>query len=448
MENLPFINTIVSALLYVVALWFPFYTGPLAFCSFIPLAYTSYSHKVSWRNGIVWGLIFWGGHLYAFFNVLYEHGTFPTLINCIPYALLVIYFTLLTILWFLCMQYFSSFSQSPQFALAIFIIITNVYLYGIENYALWLFDVREGYPFSSPLLPIAQYNYYSTLLPRSVFFATLLCLCMVALVPVLKLYKTIFFIGSISLLIIFNYCRITRIPQEPPPWLSKLLVLSNNPAQTYHYCHDALVNLKKQLQRHNSGNATIIIMPESAISYCLNTVPHLLPLITQSLLPSQTFIIGAHYRQITLYNCMYILSPTRTNYQFYCKNHGVPFFERVPTYFNTLFFRRLFLHTKEPFAQAQHIQEPIDLPEIGPIIPYICSDLFFAPHAPSCPDQFPLLAVCNDFWFSQQYLRQLMILNARLKAYSWNRTIIYVSYYYNSVLSPLSSWNITRCSFK
>lgn len=475
----PLTRTISSALSYGLALWYPLYSGPLAFLSFLPLAYNARKNLFEWHHGIVWGLLFWNVHFFVFLRVLIEHSTLETINMILFYALLVVYFTFFSTVWFLSIQLATSIQSLKKFGLLFFFINTLVYLYYIDRYSLLLFDVVEGYPFSNPLLPLTQFAAYLSILPRSVILANALCLgLIVALVQcstlhinqlVNKLKHTApFFFNyvqpgknrAIARLHLFNYIpilisfftlltacivisiRTNTLPSKPPAWLSNVVVarLQQNPKPTY--CHDALLKLKNILKKSQAlTNAKIICMPESTLPYCINALNYFYPLIKKEL-ADKTVILGSHYRENGfLYNCMYIITSKKGNSQYYCKIHGVPFFERTLQKLKSPLLNTMFLHNREPFTQAHGPRKHLLIPGIGAITPYICSDLFFAHQSPKSLNK-PIIALCNDAWFSCKYFRELMLLNAQLKAYAWNCTLMYVSYYYSLLLSSNHSWQI------
>jgi hypothetical protein len=67
----------------------------------------------------------------------------------------------------------------------------------------------------------------------------------------------------------------------------------------------------------------------------------------------------------------------------------------------------------------------------GFYVPYICSELFFNETADDSFTDTPIIAFCNDLWFSNyggRYIQDLMEKTAQFRAISWQRDIFYVAY--------------------
>src|SRR3990170_6004137 len=72
----PLLYVSASALLLSVGYFCPFCAAPLIYFFMIPIFYIalSASEKLSFKEGVIWGAIFFGLHFYGIFYLIYEHG--------------------------------------------------------------------------------------------------------------------------------------------------------------------------------------------------------------------------------------------------------------------------------------------------------------------------------------------------------------------------------------
>ena len=117
---------------------------------------------------------------------------------------------------------------------------------------------------------------------------------------------------------------------------------------------------------------------------------------------------------------------------YFDKRHAMPITERAIKGLPELY--RLYWGHALAIVPS-HEKRPLWLLENVPLVPYICSELFFNENPDDHYGSPVVLALCNDCW-AVPALQRLMYLKARYQAIAWNRPIIYVSYAYGALLYP------------
>src|SRR3989339_155673 len=88
---------IISALLYLLPVIYPYATYPCLFLWMIPLLIGDKNNTYGYKQGFTWGLIFYSGHLYWLAYTLCVKRQVCT--GIIAYAFLVLYLSLFSALW-------------------------------------------------------------------------------------------------------------------------------------------------------------------------------------------------------------------------------------------------------------------------------------------------------------------------------------------------------------
>ena len=189
-------------------------------------------------------------------------------------------------------------------------------------------------------------------------------------------------------------------------------------------------------------------MPESSCQFCLNTHKYVIDLWCSNILGDNIdLLIGGPCQEGgKIYNCLYHISQGKIK-KVYKKTNLMPFAEYVPRFWNNFeCFKKLFFQDpglssefNAEFSGGQDNNVFFNCCENTTFRPLICSDFFTIKRRDLKnflnTDSFVLLLPINDNIFPMQYLRDLMLLQAKLEAIKMHRDILYVGYYFACLLS-------------
>jgi len=419
-------SVIVSALLGVTAFIEPVYCGWFIVVFLIPIFFTVVRYHIdySFIDGFLWGIIFFSIHMLGVFFVIQEHGYGR--FRFMAYVFLIVYCALYAGLWFWCASYLKN-----KIGVVSWLVVTFFYFYWVQHGILWIFfGYVEGYPLAWPLLPLAHYSWLLYLLP--VIGSNVLLILLLSGVMLLVLYlvqkRKIFLFGSLLCTLPFCVGWFKADEKGFPDYVKKCTVVI--PCKKGDNPFDCAQEITYQLIDccQNSPSTKIIFMPESSFPFPLNKYPEILEMWNQNaLMDSKILLLGSHrLDECGIYNSLYCLHKSRI-IQIYDKKHLIPFTEFVPSIWNSLLGKTLFLNNKEPFNDSKSKSDFFPISNNLTVVPCICSELFFMNKEPVGP-KVPLLCIVNDSWFSKPYFRQLLNLVARYKAQEWQRDIFYISY--------------------
>jgi len=426
-----------SALLGACAFLQPAYCGWFVFIYLIPLFYSIATSSVATNcvhyrfiDGFLWGCIFFGLHMHGLLRVILDHAQGKEA-GVLSWILLIIYCSFYSGIWFWLAEKLSSFFVKPISRILCWLLITFCFFYFVEHGILWIFGRFEGYPFAVPLLPLAAHPSWLFCLP---FFGSSCLTIVLFLIPVFfslyLVHKSIFYQVSLffTLLPFLIGWFWHEEKMKVPNWLHKVgvvvptLVSSNNPfecAQEITYC------LMNYCERNH--NVRILIMPESSYPFALNEHPEAVGMWAQNVLfDDKILLLGSHRRSgKKLFNTFYCIKKRRIIFS-YDKKHTIPFIEYLPQpWNNSKFLQSLFLNKKEQFNVSQKPRTPFSPIKKVTMLPYICSELFFAKNKEN--NQEPIVCIVNDSWFSACSMRTLLYLVACYKALAWQQDILYVA---------------------
>jgi hypothetical protein len=111
------------------------------------------------------------------------------------------------------------------------------------------------------------------------------------------------------------------------------------------------------------------------------------------------------------------------------KRHAMILVERIPQLCSANMLKNMYFNQMPEIVPSCNIRPCITLSDTLRVVPYLCSELFFNEY-PDDHYDCTILLLANDTWTPARYIRHLMYLAVRFKAIQWQRTIIYVSYYY------------------
>lgn len=436
---------ILAALCYTVPFIWPTYCCFLIFLFpmflFLFLTYRPTNHILFY-----WSFSVITIHLLPICDALLFMADGPVMLRCIPPFLLIFYVTCYPTLWLIITTWFlqRSWCSSIPIQLILWTISSWLYALFIDQELLWVFGRHEGYIFMNPLLPLAA---CPSMLGSLVYVPSSLLLLLFCVTS--SVFTATFLAPkSIPYYLLFCMCLPwLGWPIEPPAvpvWLSKI---GHIPLLFSHTIDNQMGTLLLQREIIACQTAHLLvntfILPESAWNS-----PSLATLTQLPVLPNSTMLIGG-FAPIKdgWVNRLYCF----INGQLDCvydKRHALPLVERTPAgtqaIANPLFFQK-----SPPIIPATNPKIPLMLPGIGSFIPYICSELFCNTY-PDDSYNYPILCLVNDWWFRMPHFQQLMALAARLQAVRWQRSILYISFYYAQFFdefgraAPIATTSIDR----
>jgi|GEM_PF-2799423 apolipoprotein N-acyltransferase len=417
----------------------PELTHFFVFSFLLPIFFGSLiGYRLSFREGFVWGLLFFGSSLLGILVLLHEsaEGTWRYL----GYGFLVIYFALYTSLWFGASDYLINFFSIKNVykRAAVWFITSGIYFFLVHYYSLFIFGQEQGYALGNPLVAAAINPMMQNILP---IIGTMGAWCaLVAVQLALSLLLTKMKRAMVAIFILILYQFITAggwWGREPygaslPPYLNSLGYLCAPPGE-HEYPWDIAQEISHQLfdlrQRH--PEVSIILMPESSCKFALNKYPRIIQSWIDTVLHEDCILcIGSHRQdENQLFNCLYCINIGPIIFT-YDKQQPIPFGEYIPYPWNKIkSVEQLFLNNKKSF-KAGCTCASFTLPQFT-CIPQICYELYFCSSDPgkNLAKNVPVLAVTNDAWYGKTpHFQRFLLLLARYRALEWGRPIMYIAH--------------------
>jgi apolipoprotein N-acyltransferase len=421
-----------SAVLFSLAFIFPFCCALFVFLFLIPLMYVNSKEGLNWKDGFVWGALFFSIMLFPVTMIMYTrgHGAYRMAVS----IALICASALWSTAWLLLVQLVNRWL--PAYKEYTFIVLAGCYFLLVEQYLFWFFQPTLGYLLISPLIPLAHnpcwlqgaflFSYQGTLF--------LVLLVNVSFFQMLSKKRTSHAVLTIALMMPFAWGWIEKDSVKIPELLTKIGYL---PPVSYGTPADMAADIATQLERGViKGKFSLIIMPESSFPYPLNEHDEAVSCWghAQQYIP---FIIGSHRKDTFLHNTLYCVQKGRI-INSYDKKRLVPFTENVPEgkFFNV--FKDLFLAGSESFSPGHKKKCECLVLEDGLVFkPLICSELFLSKleHCEQHPKAFHI-CIANESWFSIGFQKELMIRAAKLQALRAGAAIIYVSHSLGLWITP------------
>lgn len=417
---------ILSALIYLGAFIYPIYLWPGIFIWMSILIVHDTNNRYGWKEGLVWGLIFFAGHLAWLLKLIACKGQGDCKFLIYPCA--VLYFSLYCAFWLgLKQQLFrimtKRIDQKGKCAALCWtwVISTATFIYLTCYCSLAIFGCFEGYPFINPLLPLVSCSRYLKSLP---FFGC---------------------VGYIIIIVIFNAVTAELYRKADITRLMVMMAFLAFPTILYDHAQKKYVkkidffylqpswkdlNLTESQTFYEIGrqlnkivtthqDVRYIVMPESSFGYNLLAWQDKLAAWTD-LFEGTTIFIGGHgVVDDKIFNSLYAIH-NGTIVGRYDKQHLVPFVERVPRWIR--FFSSVFMMDGKEFSYPA----PQDNDNLQGFRPYICSELFFCGKLTKGTD--PILCVCNDSWLMYDYAKELALRCAQIYSMQHRLEIVYVGH--------------------
>jgi len=420
--------------LFTAKLWWLIFFFP------IPLLYVVRTENLSFVHGYVWGVIAFALHFSGIVCVVAAMAGKAWWVGCLLGLILVLYQALSVGLLFLCATKIVQYGKirSVIIRLLVWTGALLVFIVWTDWYSLWIFGIKEGYPLMHPLLPLAVHPQLLALLPivGKIVMLMLLLLCPMSFVVLLwEKNGTACVVWLLSCLpwIICWFCVIPEM--HKPLWLKAIKTI---PYMAHSTGDNPLCMMKiaarelRTVITHYPA-ATIIIMPESAFNCTvLSQSPELLRLWGEEYLGKAVHIIFGSFRwhADNYYNALHWVYNGKLK-QCFDKKHAMLISERLGwlNWFSAV--QATYFDGAPLTTIATNERILLCLSDEFSCVPYICSELFFNEYPDDIYGDVPIIALVNDTpflrWYAS-YIRQILLLMARLKAIQWQRDIVYVSY--------------------
>ncbi len=414
---------LLSATLLAQAFIVPSYLWWTIFIFLMPLFWIAVHTKIRLHDAVLWSSLFVLQAYFAIFIVIAQHG-------CISYRVfallfLYLYITFYSSLWLTLYVFITRFITSKAIRLVSLLIAAQLFFF-ITPYVFCIFGLHVRNYFLNPLVCLAA---YPSLLYSATVFPGWVLLCVVLLINFLifftlyydwRLFMCVLVLGiPFSLGFFKENKNVGDYSQVGFP------ILPPYNDQSARQRAQQIINVLLDY-REEYPSKSIIVLPESAYPFELNTPEHRFFLEMLEYSAGQMIVLmGAHRKNTdSLSNCFYYIYEGRIIYT-YDKTKLVPIFECTTTIWSNKYCKALFLNKKKEFTPLKRGGEPFFLLENMKLHPRICSEFFFED---SWPANTSLVVVVNDNWFSCIYFPKLLELLAIYRAISNQITIFYCSY--------------------
>ena len=420
--------TLLSAILYLIPFLYPDSTYPCLFIWMLPIVMNDTNNTYGFKQGFIWGLIFYSGHLYWLAYILHTKGEHS--LRVIAYPLMVLYLSLYSGLWLwgkqlIIHRYVRHIKNQKENYVALcltWLFSTVSFMLIIQSLSFAIVDCFEGYYLANPLIPLISWPWFM----RPVFYFNEL-FYLILLVFINLAFARFFIKPDGTSLIFLGALFCFPVFFQPPP--SSILVDCNEivylqpswneanltPAQKFYTISRKL----DEIALHRSA-VKYVVMPESSFSHNLLEWEDKLDAWTSLFSPTTIIFIGAHRQNEAagkIYNSLFAIQDGKI-IGWYDKQHLVFFTERQPKLFkNWPILSNLFISNEFSYPEQQNSWS-------GEFQPAICSEIFCGIR--QFKGDAPILFVCNDDWFGLGYARVLAKNAARLCAMKHGVPIMYV----------------------
>lgn len=434
--NNPQRSLIIAGICYTIPFINPSHLWWLIFLFPVFLFKALYHAKIRLIPLFVWSFIVSGIHLLPLADAIISMTSAPLMFQVLPTALSIFYGAFYPYTFLVCSQSAMRLVSSMYGKLCIFTLALWAYLLSMEYLLFWVFGRVEGYTFSNPLLPLIS---LPTLLAALHWIGMpwMLLWYSISTAPIILFIKhrSTTSLGVLLITALFWILPASIAPSYlSPTWLKQVGHLPIMIPETMSAERGAMLIAHEIALLHvKHPGLQLVVMPESAWNgSALTSIPYLLAL---SKIAVPHVIIGSFAGENDrYYNSLYwFLSGTQMDR--FDKRHAVPYTERIP-YGGRHLCNRLFFEKSPPLTTSTKPHIPIRITNTWHLVPYICSELF-CNNSPYDPESTcPILATCNDWWFSMKWFQKLMLMTAQLRALQWNRPILYIAFHHAYYIDP------------
>jgi apolipoprotein N-acyltransferase len=430
---------LISAWCYGIAFMYPLSLSWLLFFTYGLLFYYGLTVRFSFLNGLLWGVIAFGVHLWPLLSLFISSAYGQWRVS--GWVFLVLYTSLYAGLCFTITDTVSHrVTQGDGMKVALSIFTLWLFIVWLDAYFLWIFDNVEGYCCFHPLVPLMSFNCIRLLVlhvgKQWATFAVLIWCALGALS--VATYRTAYrrvFLGMLCSMCAYTV-SLNHHSFYKPEWLARIAWISINiPVACGVHSQDCAYSIYMAVKqvRQMRPDVKLIVMPESSFPFALNSHPEALALWQTALqevdgggdLP--ILIVGSHRASDTkLFNTCYVIDQDGIK-AYYDKRHRLFFAERLPKWFaHYKPVCDLFLKNHRAFTQGTISQDILCSIDGITYMACICSELFFDCWTKAQADV--LVCLINDGWYKGSSLPDLLYLSGRLRAITESRDIIYVSH--------------------
>lgn len=451
----------ISAILYALPFLFTKYLYGLILIALIPLFITLKNNKISFKEGFLWGYIYFILMFSGFIESNFLRPDQSLLVRVLPSVIICIYCSLFPAIIFYLFSLTCKKMQVKDYLtkLIIFAVYFWIYIYIIDNYLLLpLSFVPEGFFIFHPTLPLAYNNFFLYLIGLfGKIQITLLIIAIQLLITYfisINKYNLILVFMLLSSLLIdkkiekIHFPIISKIAYSPISYFENFTCIDfkknlnstlynnsfnmkclleedyeKNLKKIFEFIKDKIINILKI-----NPNIEIILIPEMAFVCNFCKQEHLLYLLNESNIGKAINIFcgslkidNEFYNTIYwIYNGKIIDSFDKTHLLFPGESTkmGLPWSNLIRSLYAQNWPRLFRSKNKRP------LWGPI---ENFSFSPYICSEIFFN-ERPQDEYNSPIVAFCKDTWLKTPYIELLLFLNIKLKSVLWHREIIYINF--------------------
>lgn len=435
---------ICSAWLYAVPALFNTYFWWVSFIWLLPFLYVVVENNyLSYRQAYVWSFCANAFHLSGIFIGII-HMAEGSFIQALFVAFWIVFYAALfglsiAFIANFCLRYV--FGCLPYAMVWAYVFAMWVYFLLMDHVCMTPFDVVEGYFLLHPVLPLVACPSLVRLLPwlHGEGLCVLLLATQAALFGFLyyrSMYWKKLLFGCVTFWLL---CLILPMQQyEKPLWFEEVVavpyVFRTTPS-VEGMIELATTFFKDVTATHT--NATIFLMPEASFYY--DQLAHtVLPytLTKKHTIKPVHLLTGAFSWDGNKYrNTLYWLYDGKVKYQFH-KKHAMVLTERTPSWFRYQLIHDLYFKNMHEIIPSNNARPVLKITDQFSVVPYICSELFFAKRPRDCFKTCMIYALCNDRW-TVDYVKLLMLRVAQYKAIEWSRDVVYVSFAYQYYINPI-----------
>jgi len=448
--------------IFLVLLSFCIYTIPFFFEQFfllesfflIPIIYIIYKNKkIPIYISFLFGFLISFSSCFGPIDFIYSYSSQSTyfLFRYLPPLFLPIVVGLYSLIFFSIFNFVLKIVNNLKLYQQIIIFLLLVYLFFIflEYFGFLFFGVLIGCPFLNPVIPIASNMNYIYLI-KYIGLSNYLMMIILSngILSYIILYKwlnIIFIIFSILFAFspyIISFILSLYIKAELPQYLNKIKVIQS---ELYFFYQDQeklsdIINASIKSIMKYYKDTLLILTPElfaSGYNFYKNN-----SLLLKDLNYDKLTILFAGdlpHEELNdrVYNCVYHIHNSKL-VNCYKKRKLIPFIEFIPEIYRSSLIKDIFFKYRSEYIHHHNDHEIVKLylddNNFQNFVLYICSEFFFNFNLDD-DYNYPIIALCGDFWSKFNYFKKVMYFIARIKALNWNRDIIYITYYYKYFIS-------------
>jgi len=420
-----------ATIVYVAALWFPhlFWWGIWIYPIGIIVAGAQYG--IEWYISYIWGCVTYGLHSIGLYYGIMHMAEGPIWLRIIPSMLMIGYVALCPTTLFTLATYIQRYACSMIARVGIWMITLCVLTYLLDSSILTIFGRWEGNPLFHPTLALAHMPDMLSLLPLiGKIGYTILIMLPAALaaytIMIPRIHHAMWVLITMTPWLISRQVHVSE--SAPRDHLSRITVI---PIMFPHSMDIddimSMANSTMQMAHATYPQTETYIFPESAF-HRGDMQQHASRWNT----PDTTRIIyGAFSWLDTMYcNTLAAVEDGNIVYQFR-KRHAMPLTERIPYLLDYPWLRNQYCHEEPEIRASAEARKPLTVLNGVSCVPYICSELFMQEYPDDDHPWLAVLFVGQDMWLRHtmsSYISDLMLAHARVRAMTWHRPIIYITY--------------------